>query len=80
MYQEAWNVCSTIVDKPLLESKVTKLQAAIKYGQEDITGAKTYVDQCPADDVDTDINLGCLLYKVETTFFWQKNNIITVDI
>ncbi|XP_015513201.1 intraflagellar transport protein 70A isoform X1 [Neodiprion pinetum] len=65
MYQEAWSVCSTIVDKPQLESKVTKLQAAIKYGQEDIAGAKAYVDQCSVEDVDTDINLGCLLYKEE---------------
>ncbi|XP_048508189.1 tetratricopeptide repeat protein 30A isoform X2 [Athalia rosae] len=65
MYQEAWNICSTIVDNPRLESNVTKLQAAIKYGQEDISGAKTYVDQCPSDDIDTDINLGCLLYKEE---------------
>ena len=22
------------------------------------------VEQCPADDADTEINLGCLLYKV----------------
>ncbi|XP_078034511.1 tetratricopeptide repeat domain 30 isoform X2 [Augochlora pura] len=27
--------------------------------------AKSLVDQCPADDVDTEINLGCLLYKEE---------------
>lgn len=42
-----------------------KLQAAIKYGQEDMVAAKNLVDQCPADDVDTEINLGCLLYKVQ---------------
>lgn len=24
------------------------------------------VEQCPADDPDTEVNLGCLLYKVET--------------
>lgn len=65
LYQEAWNVCSTIVDNPGLESKVTKLQAAIKYGQEDIPAAKTYVDQCNVDDIDTDVNLGCLMYKEE---------------
>lgn len=23
------------------------------------------VEQCPADDPDTEVNLGCLLYKVE---------------
>ncbi len=40
-----------------------KLQAAIKYGEEDVIAAKSLVDQCPADDTDTDINRGCLLYK-----------------
>ena len=25
------------------------------------------VEQCPADDADTEINLGCLLYKVRNT-------------
>ena len=35
-----------------------KLQAAIKYGDEDLAGAKSLVDQCPPDDPDTDINRG----------------------
>ncbi|XP_032664660.1 tetratricopeptide repeat protein 30A [Odontomachus brunneus] len=65
MYQEAWAVCSSIIDQSNLEFKVKKLQAAIKYGQEDMVAAKNLVDQCPADDVDTEINLGCLLYKEE---------------
>ena len=34
-----------------------------RYGEEDLAGAKSLVDQCPADDPDTDINLACLLYK-----------------
>ena len=34
-----------------------------RYGEEDLAGAKSLVDQCPADDADTDINLACLLYK-----------------
>ena len=37
---------------------MTKLQAAIKYGEEDLAGAKSLVDQCPSDDPDTDINRG----------------------
>jgi len=37
---------------------MTKLQAAIKYGEEDLAGAKSLVDQCPNDDPDTDINRG----------------------
>ncbi|RLU20916.1 hypothetical protein DMN91_007530 [Ooceraea biroi] len=65
MYPEAWTVCSSIINQSNLEYKVKKLQAAIKYGQEDMVAAKNLVDQCPADDVDTEINLGCLLYKEE---------------
>ncbi|CAD1470948.1 unnamed protein product, partial [Heterotrigona itama] len=65
MYQEAWTICSNIINQSNLEFKVKKLQAAIKYGQEDVVAAKNLVDQCPADDVDTEINLGCLLYKEE---------------
>ncbi|XP_035726099.1 tetratricopeptide repeat protein 30A-like isoform X2 [Vespa mandarinia] len=65
MYQEAWTVSLTIIDSSNLEYKVKKLQAAIKYGQEDMVAAKNLVDQCPLDDVDTEVNLGCLLYKEE---------------
>lgn len=65
MYPEAWTVCASIINQSELEFKVRKLQAAIKYGQEDMVSAKNLVDQCPVDDVDTEINLGCLLYKVK---------------
>ncbi|KAG5312090.1 TT30A protein, partial [Acromyrmex insinuator] len=65
MYPEAWTICSSIINQSNLEFKIKKLQAAIKYGQEDMVAAKNLVDQCPADDVDTEINLGCLLYKEE---------------
>ena len=34
-----------------------------RYGEEDLAGAKSLVDQCPADDPDTEINLACLLFK-----------------
>ena len=64
MYQEAWTICSNIINQSNLEYKVKKLQAAIKYGQEDIVAAKNLIDQCSIDDIDTEINLGCLLYKV----------------
>lgn len=63
MYQEAWAVCSSIAGNVTLEAKVKKLQAAIKYGQEDIIAVKSLIDQCSVDDIDTEINLGCLLYK-----------------
>ena len=42
--------------KPTLQ--MLKLQAAIKYGEEDLVGAKSLVDQCAPDDPDTDINRG----------------------
>lgn len=63
-YQAAWSVCATIINNPNLEAKVKKLQAAIKYGEEDTVAAKSYVDQCPSDDIDTEINFGCLMYQV----------------
>ena len=46
-----------------VQGQMLKLQAAIKYGEEDLVGAKSLVDQSPADDPDCDINRGCLLYK-----------------
>jgi hypothetical protein len=35
----------------------------LRYGEEDLAGAKSLVDQCPADDPDTEMNLACLLAK-----------------
>lgn len=64
MYDEAWAMSMSIVKIPNIETKVKKLQAAIKYGQDDIVAAKNLIDQCPTDDLDTEVNLGCLLYKV----------------
>ncbi|XP_029445181.1 tetratricopeptide repeat protein 30A isoform X2 [Rhinatrema bivittatum] len=52
-----------LLDSPAFQSKVLKLQAAIKYGEEDLSGAKSLVEQLPADDPDSEINMGCLLYK-----------------
>ncbi|XP_037084938.1 tetratricopeptide repeat protein 30A-like [Pollicipes pollicipes] len=63
-YEEAMKETSQI-DNPDYASKVTKLQAAIKYGQEDLAGAKSMVEQCPSDDPDTAINQACLLFKDE---------------
>lgn len=78
LYPEAWSVCAGIASNPNLEVKVKKLQAAIKYGEEDTVTAKSYVDQCPPDDIDTEINLGCLMYQVRKllqdnlTFIYYK--------
>lgn len=62
MFDEAYKVTMQIT-APELEKKVTKLQSAIKYGEEDTITAKSLVDSYPQDDPDKDINLGCLLYK-----------------
>ncbi|KAI4469041.1 hypothetical protein MML48_2g00017550 [Holotrichia oblita] len=64
MYDEAFKITEEIVDEDY-KSEVTKLQAAIKYGQEDLVSAKNLVDSCPNEDPDTEVNLGCLLYKEE---------------
>lgn len=45
-------------------SQVLKLKAAIKYGEEDLVSAKVLMENSPEDDPDTEINHGCLLYKV----------------
>ncbi|XP_052264590.1 tetratricopeptide repeat protein 30A-like isoform X2 [Dreissena polymorpha] len=62
LYQEAMKVACQM-DIPARQAEVVKLQAAIKYGEEDLPGAKSLVEQCPTDDPDTEINLGCLLFK-----------------
>ncbi|XP_071106591.1 intraflagellar transport protein 70A-like [Haliotis cracherodii] len=62
LYQEAMKVACQI-DNPAYQGQITKLQAAIKYGEEDLPGAKSLVEQCPADDPDTEVNFGCLLFK-----------------
>ncbi|XP_046402785.1 tetratricopeptide repeat protein 30A [Ischnura elegans] len=62
LYDEAMKVTSQI-DEPDSQEKVIKLKAAIKYGEGDLMAAKSLVDNCPADDVDTEINKGCILYK-----------------
>lgn len=76
LYEEAYKVTETItygVDDVTnnkdddYRAKITKLQAAIKYGQEDLMSAKHLIDSCPTEDPDTDVNLGCLLYKVSVS-------------
>ncbi|XP_015914325.1 intraflagellar transport protein 70A [Parasteatoda tepidariorum] len=61
-YQEAMKVTCQI-DNPSYQAKIVKLQAAIKYGEEELAAAKSLVDQSPAGDPDTEVNLGCLLFK-----------------
>ncbi|XP_072009564.1 intraflagellar transport protein 70A isoform X2 [Engystomops pustulosus] len=62
MYPEAMKA-TFLLDSPAYQSKVLKLQACIKYGEEELSGAKSLVEQIPSEDPDSEINLGCLLYK-----------------
>ncbi|TRY60258.1 hypothetical protein DNTS_005920 [Danionella cerebrum] len=52
-----------LLDSTTSHTKMIKLQAAIKYGEDDFAGAKTLVEQLPQDDPDYDVDLGCLLFK-----------------
>lgn len=62
LYDEAYKATNTIENSDYRD-KVTKLQAAIKYGQEDLISARSLVESCPPEDADTEVNLACLLYK-----------------
>ena len=44
------------IDVPALHTDVMKLQAAIKQGMGDLASARSMVEQCPSDDVDTIVN------------------------
>lgn len=61
-YPEATK-CSCQIENPSYQARVTKLQAAIKYAEEDLPNAKTLVEQCSSDDPDTEFNMGCVLFK-----------------
>ncbi|XP_029913501.1 intraflagellar transport protein 70A isoform X2 [Myripristis murdjan] len=54
-----------VLDNPNSHTKMIKLQAAIKYSEEEYSAAKTLVDQLPQDDPDYDVDVGCLLYQEE---------------
>ncbi|CAJ0565386.1 unnamed protein product, partial [Mesorhabditis spiculigera] len=62
MFPEAMAVASTIED-PRFLGEVIKLEAAIKYREEDLTNARILVEQFPQDDADIEVNLACLDYK-----------------
>ncbi|XP_065899336.1 intraflagellar transport protein 70A-like [Dysidea avara] len=51
------------IENPSYQSKVLKLQAGIKFEEDDTQNAKSLVEQGPSDDPDTGINMGCILFK-----------------
>ncbi|KAG5877801.1 hypothetical protein JTB14_036823 [Gonioctena quinquepunctata] len=63
MYEESYQACNKLTEVPEYQERVTKLQAAIKYSQEDVLSAKNLVEACSSNDSDKEVNLGCLLYK-----------------
>ncbi|KAL3103629.1 hypothetical protein niasHS_000265 [Heterodera schachtii] len=52
-----------LINEPKMECKVVKLDAAIKYREEDVQNARILVEQFDNDDPDMEVNLACLDYK-----------------
>ncbi|XP_045892966.1 tetratricopeptide repeat protein 30A isoform X2 [Micropterus dolomieu] len=61
-YPEATKA-SFVLDNPSSHTKMVKLQACIKYCEEDYSAAKSMLEQLPQDDPDYVYNMGCLLYQ-----------------
>ncbi|XP_013888312.1 intraflagellar transport protein 70A isoform X2 [Austrofundulus limnaeus] len=61
-YPEATKA-SFALDNPNTHTKMVKLQACIKYCEEDYSAAKLLLEQLPPDDPDYVFNMGCLLYQ-----------------
>uniref|UniRef100_A0A8C4I9H6 Tetratricopeptide repeat protein 30 n=1 Tax=Dicentrarchus labrax TaxID=13489 RepID=A0A8C4I9H6_DICLA len=61
-YPEATKA-SFVLDNPSSHTKMVKLQASIKYCEEDYSAAKSLLEQLPQDDPDYIYNMGCLLYQ-----------------
>ncbi|KAM9784441.1 intraflagellar transport protein 70A isoform 1-T1 [Syngnathus typhle] len=61
-YAEATKA-SFALDTPSSHTKMIKLQASIKYFEENYSAAKSLVEQLPPEDADYVYNMGCLLYQ-----------------
>ena len=64
LYSNASKVASQIND-PQLKIPVQKLEAAVRFAEEDLLTAQKIINACPTD-TDTLVNSGCILYKVIT--------------
>jgi hypothetical protein len=58
---------------------VVKLDAAIKYREEDLNNARILVEQFESDDPDTEVNLACLDYKVILIRFISLISFVSVS-
>ncbi|KAM8845609.1 intraflagellar transport protein 70A isoform 2-T2 [Spinachia spinachia] len=61
-YPEATKA-SFVLDNPGSHMKMLKLQACIKYCEEDYSAAKSLLEQLPQEDPDYVYNMGCLLFQ-----------------
>ncbi|KAM4530923.1 intraflagellar transport protein 70A [Odontesthes bonariensis] len=61
-YPEATKA-SFVLDNPSSQAKMVKLQACIKYCEEDYSASKLLLEQLPQEDSDYVYNMGCLLYQ-----------------
>ena len=51
------------VESPQFSQRVTSLQAAIKYEQDELSGCKSLLDHCLPDDPETIINYAAIAFK-----------------
>lgn len=61
-YQEAMKVSCQLENEDH-QTDVIKLQASIRYAEEDYPNARTLVERCPSSDSDVECNIGCVLFK-----------------
>jgi tetratricopeptide repeat protein 30 len=54
---------SAQIDNSATKPKVVKLQAAIKYAEDDIKACMEYVERTPPDDPAVEINKACICFK-----------------
>ncbi|CAH8508519.1 unnamed protein product [Schistosoma mattheei] len=62
LFQAATKAAAQIED-PNFKEKLNKLNAAIHYGEGDLSGSRSIVEQNHSGDIDSIINLGCLFYR-----------------
>jgi tetratricopeptide repeat protein 30 len=62
LFPEAVAVLAQIGD-PSAEKRVVKMEAAIKYREEDFQNARILVDQFDKTDSDAEVNIACLEFK-----------------
>ncbi|TPP61581.1 Tetratricopeptide repeat protein 30A [Fasciola gigantica] len=51
------------IENQKYRERLIKLQAAIRYGEGDLSGSRNLVEQNLSEDPESIVNLGCLLYR-----------------